>query len=175
MPFVALGLGGNLGTRIEIAAVLRRAIEQLEANLGGPLRVASLYRGPAVSDLPQADFLNTAALGATALSPEAVLGIAKALEMAAGRRLGPRYGPRPLDIDLLLYDRMTAAAPELTLPHPRLAERRFVLAPLAELAPDLPLPPLAAPAAELLRRLPASAPAVERLDWPPAGIAAGIG
>jgi 2-amino-4-hydroxy-6-hydroxymethyldihydropteridine diphosphokinase len=173
MPLVALGLGGNLGPQAEIAAILRRALEQLAANLGGELRVASLYRGPAVSGPPQADFLNTAALGTTALAPEAVLGIAKALEMAAGRRRGPRFGPRPLDVDLLLYDGLTSAAPELTLPHPRLAERRFVLAPLAEIAPDLPLPPLAAPAAELLRRLPASAPPVERLDWPPAAAAAG--
>jgi 2-amino-4-hydroxy-6-hydroxymethyldihydropteridine diphosphokinase len=95
-----------------------------------------------------------------------VLAIAKALEMAAGRRQGPRFGPRPLDIDLLVYDDLRSAAPELTLPHPRMAERRFVLAPLAELAPDLQLPPpLDASPAELLRRLPPSAPPVERLAW----------
>jgi 2-amino-4-hydroxy-6-hydroxymethyldihydropteridine diphosphokinase len=132
---VALGLGGNLGRRHEIETALERAIEQLAANLG-ELRVASLYRGAAVSDIPQPDFLNTAAVGRTALHPEAVLAIAKAIEMAAGRRHGPRHGPRPLDIDLLLYDGLRSAAPELTLPHPRLGERRFVLAPLAEIAPD---------------------------------------
>jgi GTP cyclohydrolase-4 len=137
----------------------------LRDNLG-ELRVASLYRGAAVYTLPQPDFWNTVAVGRTALGPEAVLAIAKALEMAAGRRLGPRFGPRPLDIDLLVYDDLRSAAPELTLPHPRMAERRFVLAPLAEIAPDLKLPPpLDASPAELLRRLPPSAPPVERLAW----------
>jgi 2-amino-4-hydroxy-6-hydroxymethyldihydropteridine diphosphokinase len=132
----------------------------------GELRVASLYRGAAVSTLPQPDFWNTAAVGSTTLAPEAVLAIAKALELAAGRRPGPRFGPRPLDIDLLVYGGMRSAAPELTLPHPRIAERRFVLAPLAEIAPELPIPPpVGATPAELLRRLPSSAPPVERLAW----------
>jgi 2-amino-4-hydroxy-6-hydroxymethyldihydropteridine diphosphokinase len=131
----------------------------------GELRVASLYRGAAVSTIPQPDFFNTAAVGRTALAPEAVLAIAKALEMAAGRRPGPRFGPRPLDVDLLLYGSLRSPAPELTLPHPRLAERRFVLAPLAEIAPDLPIPALGASPAELLRRLPPGAPPVERLAW----------
>jgi 2-amino-4-hydroxy-6-hydroxymethyldihydropteridine diphosphokinase len=165
---VALGLGGNLGRPGEIEAALRQAVRQLREILGG-LRVASLYRGAAVADLPQPDYLNTAAIGSTALAPEAVLAIAKALELAAGRRPGPRFGPRPLDIDLLLYGSLRSTAPELMLPHPRLAERRFVLALLAEIAPDLPLPPLGASASELLRRLPASAPAVERLRWSGAG------
>jgi 2-amino-4-hydroxy-6-hydroxymethyldihydropteridine diphosphokinase len=165
---VALGLGGNLGRRSRIEATLRQALLTLQENLG-ELRVASLYRGAAVSPLPQPDYLNTAAVGRTSLGPEAVLAIAKALEMAAGRRPGPRLGPRPLDIDLLLYGDLRSRAPELTLPHPRLAERRFVLAPLAEIAPELPIPPLRTPAAELLRRLPAGAPPVERLEWSAAG------
>ena len=165
---VALGLGGNLGDPFEIEGALRWALEQLRGSLG-ELRIASLYRGPAVSDQPQPDFLNTAAVGHTALPPEAVLAIAKALEMAAGRRPGPRFGPRPLDVDLLLYDDLHSPAAELTLPHPRLAERRFVLAPLAEIAPNLPIPALGASPAELLRRLPAAAPPVERLAWSRSG------
>jgi 2-amino-4-hydroxy-6-hydroxymethyldihydropteridine diphosphokinase len=166
---VALGLGGNVGSPDEIEAILRHALDGLRDKLG-ELRVASLYRGAAVSNLPQPDFLNTVALGHTALAPESVLAIAKALEMAAGRRPGPRFGPRPLDIDLLLYGNLRSRAPELTLPHPRLGERRFVLAPLAEIAPDLPIPPpLGASAAELLRRLPPGAPRVERLPWSAAG------
>lgn len=163
---MALGLGANVGTSDEIAAVLRRALDQLAANLGGELTVASLYRGAAVSPLPQPDFLNTAALGTTTLSPEAVLAVAKALELAAGRRPGPRLAARPLDIDLLIYGDVLSSAPELTLPHPRLAQRRFVLAPLAEIAPRLRVPREDAPPAQLLRRLPAGAPPVERLDWP---------
>jgi 2-amino-4-hydroxy-6-hydroxymethyldihydropteridine diphosphokinase len=168
---IALGLGGNLGSPAAIEAALRLALERLRESLG-ELKVASLYRGPAVAPRggePQPDFLNTAAVGRTALRPEAVLAIAKALELAAGRRPGPRFGPRPLDVDLLLYGDLRSATPELTLPHPRLAERRFVLAPLAEIAPDLRIPAFGASPSELLRRLPAAAPPVERLAWSSAG------
>jgi 2-amino-4-hydroxy-6-hydroxymethyldihydropteridine diphosphokinase len=174
---IALGLGGNLGGPGEIEAALRLALERLRESLG-ELKVASLYRGPAVAPRggePQPDFLNTAAVGRTALQPEAVLAIAKALELAAGRRPGPRFGPRPLDVDLLLYGDLRLARPELTLPHPRLAERRFVLAPLAEIAPDLRIPAFGASPSELLRRLPAAAPPVERLAWSSAGRAGHAG
>jgi 7,8-dihydro-6-hydroxymethylpterin-pyrophosphokinase len=117
--------------------------------------------------VPQPEFLNTAAIGHTELAPDAVLALAKALEYAAGRRRGARFGPRPLDIDLLAYGDLTSAAPELTLPHPRLRERRFMLAPLAEIAPDLRVPPDGARAADLLDHLgpPSEADAVERIEW----------
>jgi 2-amino-4-hydroxy-6-hydroxymethyldihydropteridine diphosphokinase len=169
---VALALGGNLpgafsgpaGSSAEPALVW--ALRQLASSLG-PLRVASLYRSRPVSAVPQPDYLNTAAVGSTALPPDAVLALAKALELAAGRRRGVRFGPRPLDVDLLVYGDLRLDTPELTLPHPRLRERRFVLAPLAEVAPDLPVPPDGTGAAELLARLgPAvAADAVERRDW----------
>lgn len=93
-------------------------------------------------------------LARTALEPADLLAVAKALELAAGRRPGVRFGPRPLDVDLLLYGDRQSSAPELTLPHPRLRERRFVLAPLAEIAPDLRVPPDGATVRELLSRLP---------------------
>lgn len=93
-----------------------------------------------------------------------MLALAKALEHAAGRRPGPRFGPRPLDIDLLLHGGRTSVAPELTLPHPRLRERRFVLEPLAEIAPDLPVPPDGVTVLELLARLPPEA-GIERVGW----------
>jgi 2-amino-4-hydroxy-6-hydroxymethyldihydropteridine diphosphokinase len=131
---------------------LRRALGDLETALG-PLRAAPLYRTPPVSPIPQPDFLNTAALVRTVLPPDAVLAVAKALERAAGRRRGPRFGPRPLDIDLLLYGDLQSTAPELTLPHPRLRERRFMLEPLADLAPDWPVPPDGMTVRELLARL----------------------
>jgi 2-amino-4-hydroxy-6-hydroxymethyldihydropteridine diphosphokinase len=164
---VALALGGNLpGPQGAAASTLAWALRQLAASLG-PLRVASLYRSRPVSPVPQPDYLNTAAVGRTALPPDAVLALAKALELAAGRRRGVRFGPRPLDIDLLVYGDRRSDAAELTLPHPRLRERRFVLAPLAEIAPDLRLPPDGATAAELLARLgdAGEADAVERIDW----------
>lgn len=143
---VALALGGNLGP---VAQTLRRALRHLESALG-PLRIAPLYRTAAVSPTPQPDYLNTAALGSTALPPDAVLALAKALELAAGRRSGPRLGPRPLDIDLLLWGDLVLPYPELTLPHPRLRDRRFVLEPLAAIAPDLALPPDGRTVRELL-------------------------
>ncbi len=165
MTPVALSLGGNLGA---VEPALHHALEHLRAALG-PLRVASLYRSTAVSPVRQPDFLNTAALAFTTLEPEAVLGLAKALELAAGRRPGVRFGPRPLDIDLLVHGDRQSAAPELTLPHPRLHERRFVLAPLAEIAADLRVPPRGETVGTLFSRLPAE-PTILRIGWSsPAG------
>jgi 2-amino-4-hydroxy-6-hydroxymethyldihydropteridine diphosphokinase len=146
-----------------VEETLIRALRRLEASLG-PLRVASLYRSRPVSPVPQPDFLNTAALAHTSLGPEEVLAVAKSLELAAGRRHGPRFGPRPLDIDLLLYGGLQSAAPELTLPHPRLRERRFMLEPLAEIAPEMPVPPEGVTVAELFARV-KDQPALERLVW----------
>jgi 2-amino-4-hydroxy-6-hydroxymethyldihydropteridine diphosphokinase len=166
---VALAFGGNLGPGEGpgglgdldgIATTLRRAFDQLQLVLG-PLRVASLYRSAPVSPtfpaIAQPDYLNTAAVAeviAADLPPDAILAVAKALELAAGRRRGVRFGPRPLDIDLLVYGGLRSDAPELTLPHPRLRERRFVLEPLAEIAPGLAVPPDGASVRELLAALP---------------------
>lgn len=158
-----MALGGNLGP---VEQTLDRALRQLEAAFG-PLRIASLYRSSPLSPVSQPDFLNTAAVATTALAPEAVLALAKSLELAAGRRSPAntvRFGPRPLDIDILLYGDRTSDAPELTLPHPRLRERRFMLEPLAEIAPDWPVPPDGTPVRELLARL-GDAQELERIGW----------
>lgn len=93
-----------------------------------------------------------------------MLALGKALEREAGRRPGERFGPRPLDIDILLYGGLVLEGPELTLPHPRMRERRFVLAPLAEIAPDLAVPPDGARVADLLARL-GEGERVERVEW----------
>ncbi|HEX5715492.1 MAG TPA: 2-amino-4-hydroxy-6-hydroxymethyldihydropteridine diphosphokinase [Thermoanaerobaculia bacterium] len=149
-----MALGGNVpGTDGPVERTLILALRRLEEALG-PLRIASLYRTAAVSPIPQPDYLNTAVLANTSLEPGDLLALAKALELAAGRRRGARFGPRPLDVDLLLYGDRQSSAPELTLPHPRLRERRFVLAPLAEIAPDLRIPPDNAKVSALLARLP---------------------
>jgi 7,8-dihydro-6-hydroxymethylpterin-pyrophosphokinase len=103
-------------------------------------------------------------VGQPLLPADQLLAFAKALELAAGRRAGPRHGPRRLDIDLLVYGDLTSDRPELTLPHPGLRQRRFVLAPLAEIAPDLPLPPDGATVAELLAGV-GQEDWVERIPW----------
>jgi 2-amino-4-hydroxy-6-hydroxymethyldihydropteridine diphosphokinase len=152
---IALALGGNEGSAADVERTLRRALGDLEAALG-PLLVAPFYRTAALSPVPQPDFLNTAVLVRTSLPPDAVLAVAKALEHAAGRRRDAssvRYGPRPLDIDLLLYGGLESAAPELTLPHPRLRERRFMLEPLAALDPEIRVPPDGRTVRELLERV----------------------
>jgi 2-amino-4-hydroxy-6-hydroxymethyldihydropteridine diphosphokinase len=115
-----------------------------------------------VSPLPQPDYLNTVAMGTTAETPEALLGFAAELERDAGRvRDGRRDAPRPLDVDLLFVGDERRAGPALELPHPRLRLRRFVLQPLADLAPELALPPDGATVAALLAALPPG-PRVER-------------
>lgn len=145
-------------------AAFRRALAQLRRSLG-PLRVASLYHSAPVSPVAQPDYLNTAALVTTALPPDAILSLAKALERAAGREPGGvRFGPRPLDIDLLLYGSLESEAPEMTIPHPRMRERRFVLQPLAEIAPDLAVPPDGATVRDLLAALPPD-PDFRRAEW----------
>lgn len=129
----------------------------------GPLGVASLYRTAPLGP-PQPDFLNTAATGSTLLAPDQVLAAAQALELAAGRRRGRRFGPRPLDVDLLLFGERVARHAELTLPHPRLAGRRFVLVPLAEIAPQWRVPPEGRTVAELLAAT-VDASRVDRVEW----------
>jgi 2-amino-4-hydroxy-6-hydroxymethyldihydropteridine diphosphokinase len=166
---IALGLGGNLGA---VETILRRALREL-ATVVDDLRVAPLYRTRPVSSIPQPDFLNTAAVGATRLAPEELLLFARGLERRAGRVPGPRNAPRPLDVDLLVYGSEELSTSSLTLPHPRLRERRFVLAPLAAIAPDLRVPPDRARVATLLEQLGPmqEADRVELVDWsaPPLG------
>lgn len=144
-------------------ATLAAALRELARRLG-PLEVASLYRTAAVSPLPQPPYLNTAAIGHTPLPPDAVLALAKELERAAGRTRTERFAPRPLDIDLLLFGDLVLRTPELTLPHPRLHRRRFVLAPLADLIPERRLPADRLTLAQRLAALPPG-PAVELAGW----------
>jgi len=104
--------------------------------------VSSLYETEPVGEiLDQPDFLNAAARVRTALEPEDLLDVCKAIEVEHGRAFaGPRHGPRPVDLDLLLLGDLTLSTDRLTLPHPEVTSRRFVLMPLLELDPDLALP-----------------------------------
>lgn len=134
-----VGLGSNLGDR---SAVLARALELLGGRPGIEIVAVSSFRETdPVGYLDQPQFLNAAAAIETSLSPESLLEALLEVERVLGRtREGPRYGPRTVDLDLLLMDGVTVDVPGLTVPHPRLHERAFALAPLADLDPSLVVP-----------------------------------
>jgi 2-amino-4-hydroxy-6-hydroxymethyldihydropteridine diphosphokinase len=134
-----LGLGSNVGDR---AAHLRAAIELLGESGVEVEAVSSTYETEPVGEvLDQPDFLNAAARIRTELEPEALLDRCKAVEIEQGRMMaGPRHGPRPLDVDLLLLGDLELETDRLTLPHREVRSRRFVLVPLLELDPALTLP-----------------------------------
>ncbi len=134
-----LGLGSNVGDR---ASHLLAAIELLHEAGVEVEAVSSAYETEPVGEvLDQPDFLNAAVRIRTELEPEALLDLCKRIEVERGRRLGgPRHGPRPLDVDLLLLGDLELSTDRLTLPHPEVTSRRFVLMPLLELDPELALP-----------------------------------
>lgn len=135
-----VGLGSNMGDR---RAHLVAGLEGLDAAGARIVRVSSLYETAPYGDYsePQPDFLNAVAEIETDLAPIALLALCKQIEAGEGRDLGgPRHGPRPLDLDVLLLGEETLAVQGLEIPHPGIAERRFVLAPLLELDPDARLP-----------------------------------
>jgi 2-amino-4-hydroxy-6-hydroxymethyldihydropteridine diphosphokinase len=149
MPTLYLALGSNLGDREKN---LRDALARLGEFID-LARVSSIYETEPWGVRDQPWFLNLVCAGTTTLSPVDVLRRAKKIEIEMGRTEGIRFGPRPIDIDILLYDRVIELSPALTIPHPRLHERAFVLVPLAEIAPDLIHPRLRVTIRALLRRL----------------------
>jgi 2-amino-4-hydroxy-6-hydroxymethyldihydropteridine diphosphokinase len=134
-----LGLGSNVG---DSAGHLRAAVELLEGHGIEVEAISSAYVTEPVGEiLDQPDFLNAAIRIRTELEPEALLDVCKAVEAERGRAFDlPRHSPRPLDVDLLLLDDIELETERLTLPHPEVTSRRFVLAPLLELDPSLTLP-----------------------------------
>jgi 2-amino-4-hydroxy-6-hydroxymethyldihydropteridine diphosphokinase len=135
-----VGLGANLGER---EATIRRAVELLDADPAiAVLAVSTLRETDPVGYRDQPRFLNGACAVETNLRPRELLDRLLAVERELGRERGsgPRYGPRPIDLDLLVYGDHVLDEPGLTVPHPRLAERRFALEPLVELDPELALP-----------------------------------
>jgi 2-amino-4-hydroxy-6-hydroxymethyldihydropteridine diphosphokinase len=134
-----LGLGSNVGDR---AGHLRAAIGMLGERGVEVEAISSGYETEPVGEvLDQSDFLNAAIRIRTELEPEALLDVCKEIEAERGRALdAPRHSPRPLDVDLLLLGELELSTDRLTLPHPEVSSRRFVLAPLLELDPQLTLP-----------------------------------
>lgn len=155
---IYLALGSNLGDR---RANLRAALEALPP--AARLRAASpVYETPPWGIADQPPFLNMAAEAETSLAPEALLAHLKDAERRLGRLPAPRWGPRLIDLDLLFYGDLVCETPALTIPHPRLHERAFVLVPLADLAPDLVHPALGRTVRQMLAEVDASG--VKRYD-----------
>lgn len=142
-----VALGANLG---DARRALRRARTWLDALPGARVEAASRVHHTAPVGPPQPDYLNAVVRLATRLSPRALLAALHEMEAAAGRVRGERWGARPLDLDLLLYGERIIADAVLTVPHPRMHERSFVLAPLCDLDPGLRHPLLDRTMADLL-------------------------
>ncbi len=174
---IYLSLGSNLG---DCRGHLLAGLRGLDAAGVRPVVCSPLYRTKPVGGPPQDDFLNLVLEVETALEPRALLQAAQEVEHGRGRRRqGERWGPRSLDIDLLLYRDLIVDEPGLQVPHPRFPQRRFVLVPLAQLAPDQVHPTTGMSMAELLARCedgsavewhgsPLPLPAGGRVESPPA-------
>lgn len=136
MTVAAIGFGSNSGDRTaHLAAALSRVAE-----LGRVRAVSPVYETAPVGGPPQPNYLNMVVLVETRLGPRALLEALLDIERAAGRQRREKWGPRPLDLDLLLYGEESIDEPGLTVPHPRLTERRFTLEPLLEIDPGAALP-----------------------------------
>ncbi len=134
MPhLIYIALGTNMGDCLENLRLARQALAQSL----GVLNASPIYQTPPWGYLDQADFLNQVVQAETDLSPVELLRLLKRLEGELGRQPGIHNGPRQIDLDFLFYDDLVLEAPGLTLPHPRIAGRGFVLVPLSDLAPDL--------------------------------------
>jgi len=165
MADVYIGLGSNIG---DPAAHLREAVERIGRSLSVG-EVSSAYWTEPVGMREQPFFLNAVLRATTELPPHDVLRVLRGIEEEMGRQREVPLGPRLIDLDLLLYDELRFEGEDLVLPHPRMDERRFVLASLAEIAPALRTKPGGPTVAELLAVLP-PAETVERVDlegWPP--------
>jgi 2-amino-4-hydroxy-6-hydroxymethyldihydropteridine diphosphokinase len=145
-----IGLGSNVG---DSAGHIREAFAAL-ARLGQVVAISDLYLTQPWGIVDQAPFVNAAAAVETALAPRELVNALSAIEREFGRTREIRYGPRTIDLDLLLYGQETLDDPACTVPHPQLQSRAFVLAPLAEIASDIRVPGRAKTIRELLAALP---------------------
>ncbi len=155
MARVFIGLGSNQGDRFQY---LSRVMQSLGREPGVRIvAMATIIETEPVGGPPQGPYLNTVAELESTLSPAELLGVLKRIEQQHGRQpSAQRWVARPIDLDILLYDAQIIDSPALTIPHPRLHERRFVLEPLVQLVPELVHPVLQRSMAALLAQLPAA-------------------
>ena len=157
-----IGAGANMG---EPVRQIRQALDELEKSLGVRLgAVSSFYRTQPVGPVPQPPFINAVFALECGISAQDLLALLLRIEQKMGRVRGERWGPRLIDLDLLFYGEMIISEQGLEVPHPRLHERRFVLTPLVEIAPDILHPVLKKSAFDLLAALPVEGPWVEKLQ-----------
>lgn len=149
MNRVFIALGSNLGDR---AANLDAAIEAMEPDVH-PRQCSPVYETPPWGYLDQPKFLNQVIEAETSLSPARLLEYLKRIEVKVGRKETFRFGPRMIDLDIIFYNGEVIDSPPLIIPHPRLAERSFVLMPLADLAPDYRHPILGDSVSEMLAKV----------------------
>lgn len=160
MTLAHIGLGANIG---DPQAQVRDAMDAIDALAHVRVTARSpLYLTPPWGGVDQPDFVNAVVALETTLSPHGLLAVLRNIELRAGRRRdGPRWGPRPLDLDLLLYGQLVLEGEDLHIPHARLADRAFVLLPLADVAADIEVPGQGR-VADLLKRV--DTRACRRLD-----------
>lgn len=157
MARVFIGIGANKGDRLR---TISRAVSRLgDVPEWALVQIATIVETEPVGGPPQGPYLNTVAEISTTQSPRELLTRLKQIERELGRTPAPtRWGPRVIDLDLLLYDERVIQEPDLVIPHPRMHERAFVLEPLAQLAPDVIHPVLQRPIAALREQVVASKP-----------------
>lgn len=138
MHIAYIGFGSNIGEKL---TYIQNSLHSLSAVEGINLKtVSSIYKTEPVGSVPQDDFLNGVVSLETSLSPHTLLHTLKDIEISIGRQHRARWGPREIDMDILIYDDLCLQTPDLTIPHPELHLRRFVLAPLTEIASNLTHP-----------------------------------
>lgn len=150
MATVYIGIGSNLGDR---KANCTRAIELLKASGIVITKESSMYETEPWGVKEQPDFINMAVKAVAVLKPKELLDVLKAIEKKMGRIPAERFGPRIIDLDILLYDSLVVDEPDLKIPHPLMHEREFVLRPLSEIAPEVVHPALKKTVLRLLKEL----------------------
>lgn len=134
MSTAFIGIGSNLGDR---QAYIEQALQRLEEVGIAVRKTATVIETDPVGGPPQGRYLNSVCQVETELSPRALLAVLKTIERDLGRTDSVRNGPREIDLDILLYDEVILDAPDLSIPHPRMRDRPFVMQPLKEIAPDV--------------------------------------